>query len=119
MKNHVNSMIKDVVLINIICGILVTSIVYCLVEFQALFFFIGVVSSILTFMINAFTAQKALCGNKNNSFIYIIGLVVRILIVLLSVVFIIRIYKKSIIFYIFGYTFQFVGLLFYSRKIYS
>lgn len=119
MKNCVNSMIKEVVLTNSICGILVTSIVYYLVGFQALFFFIGLISSILTFMINAFTAQKSLCGNKCNGFIYLVGLAVRILIIAISAVYIIKINEKSIIFYIVGYTFQFIGLLFYSRKIFT
>lgn len=127
LKNSVNSMVKSVVLSNLIIGIIITLLVFYLFGRYYYSYALGLSVSLVTFFINVLVTKKLLINknNKNNlknnkktDIVYIIsGFIMRVVIVCAVAIVLIKQNRYNIIPYISGYSSQFIGLFLGSRKV--
>ena len=118
-RNKVNSdfknMFKKIALYDCLIALVFTAVIYFITKSYALFFLLGLIIALTSFYVNGITVEYSL-GNKNvkNRSIIIVVFFLRILLVSVVGFIIGRHNMFNIIAYIFGYSSQFISLVYYG-----
>jgi len=118
-RKKVNSdfkkMFKKIALYDFFISLIFTTVIYFTVKSYALFFILGVIIALVNLYVNGITAEYSLSGkNSKKTGIIVLGSVIRVIFVGLIGFMIGRHNVFNIIAYIFGYSSQFISLVFYG-----
>ena len=118
-KEKVNSdfknMFKKIALYDFFISLIFTAVIYFIAKSYALFFLLGLIIALMNFYVNGITVEYSL-NNKNtkNTGIIVVGFFIRVLLVSVIGFIIGRHNMFNIIAYIFGYSSQFISLVYYG-----
>ncbi len=115
MNNDFKKMFKKIVLYDFFISLIFTAVIYFTAKSYALFFLLGLIIALTNFYVNGITVEHSL-NNKNtkNSGIIVIGSFIRVFLVSIIGFIIGRHNIYNIIAYIFGYSAQFISLVYYG-----
>jgi len=110
-------MFKKIALYDFFISLVFITVIYFTAKAYALFFLLGVIIALINFYVNGITVAYSL-DNKNtkNSWIIVIGSLIRVLLVSVIGFAIGRHNMFNIIAYIFGYSSQFISLVYYGMN---
>jgi ATP synthase protein I len=115
VNSDFKNMFKKIVLYDFCISLIFTAVIYFTAKSYALFFLLGLIIALTNFYVNGVTVQYSL-DNKNmkNRGIVVVGSFIRVFLV--SVIgFIIGKHNMfNIIAYVFGYSSQFISLVYYG-----
>ncbi|MBZ9685063.1 ATP synthase subunit I [Clostridium estertheticum] len=114
MDSDFKNMFKKIVMYDFFISLIFTAVIYFTAKSYALFFLLGLIIALMNFYVNGITVEYSLNKNTKNTWIIIAGFFIRVFFV--SIIgFIIGIHNMfNIIAYIFGYSSQFISLLYYG-----
>ncbi len=117
MNSDFKNMFKKIALYDFIISLVFITVIYFAAKAYALFFLLGVIIALINFYVNGITVAYSL-DNKNtkNSWIIVIGSLIRVLLVSVIGFAIGRHNMFNIIAYIFGYSSQFISLVYYGMN---
>ena len=117
MNSDFKKMFKKIALYDFFVSFVFTILIFFIGKLYALFFLIGLIIALFNFYINGITVAYSL-DNKNikNSWIIVAGSLIRVLLVSVIGFVIGRHNMFNIIAYIFGYSSQFISLVYYGIK---
>lgn len=115
MNSDFKKMFKKIALYDFFVSFIFTILIFFIAKLYALFFLIGLIIALFNFYINGITVAYSL-DNKNikNSWIIVAGSLIRVLLVSVIGFVIGRHNMFNIIAYIFGYSSQFISLVYYG-----
>ncbi|WP_291634265.1 ATP synthase subunit I [Clostridium sp.] len=115
MNNDFKIMFKKIVIYDFFISVIFTAMIYFIAKSYALFFLLGLIIALISFYINGITAEYSL-NNKNgkSTMIMMVGLFIRIFLVSIIGFIVGRNNIFIIIAYIFGYSSQFISLVYYG-----
>lgn len=115
MNSDFKKMFKKIALYDFFVSFIFTILIFFIAKLYALFFLIGLIIALFNFYINGITIAYSL-DNKNikNSWIIVAGSLIRVLLVSVIGFVIGRHNMFNIIAYIFGYSSQFISLVYYG-----
>lgn len=115
MNSDFKTMFKKIALYNFIISLIFTTAIYYTVKSYALFFILGVIIALINLYVNGITVEYSLNGkNVQNTGIIVVGSFIRVVLVSAIGFMIGRHNMFNIIAYIFGYSSQFISLVFYG-----
>jgi ATP synthase protein I len=115
VKSDFKTMFKKIALYDFIISLIFTTVIYFTVKPYALFFILGVIIALINLYVNGITVEYSLNGkNVKNTSIIVIGSFIRVILVSVIGFMIGRHNMFNIIAYIFGYSSQFISLVFYG-----
>jgi len=115
VNSDFKSMFKKIVLYDFFISLIFTAVIYFTAKSYALFFLLGLIIALTNFYVNGVILEYSLDNKKTKSkWLMVVGFLIRV--VLVSVIgFIIgRNNMFNIIAYIFGYSSQFISLVYYG-----
>lgn len=115
MNTDFKNMFKRIVLYDCFIALIFTAMIYFIAKSYALFFLLGLIIALTNFYVNGITTEYSL-DNKNikTRGIMVVGFFIRVLLVS-GIGFIIGRHNIfNIIAYIFGYSSQFISLVYYG-----
>ena len=117
MNSDFKNMFKKIVLYDFNISLIFTAVIYFTAKSYALFFLLGLIIALTNFYVNGITVEYSL-DNKNteNKGVMVLGFFIRVFLVSVIGFFIGRHNMFNIIAYIFGYTSQFISLVYYGIK---
>jgi len=117
VNSDFKNMFKKIALYDFIISLVFITVIYFAAKAYALFFLLGVIIALINFYVNGITVAYSL-DNKNtkNSWIIVIGSLIRVLLVSVIGFAIGRHNMFNIIAYIFGYSSQFISLVYYGMN---
>ncbi|MCB2293176.1 ATP synthase subunit I [Clostridium algoriphilum] len=117
MNSDFKNMFKKIALYDFFVSLVFITIMYFTAKSYVLFFSLGVIIALLNFYVNGITVEYSL-NNKNtkNSWIIVVGSFIRVFLVSVIGFTIGRHNMFNIIAYIFGYSAQFISLLYYGMN---
>ena len=115
MNSDFKSMFKKIALYDCFIALIFTAMIYFIAKSYALFFLLGLIIALTNFYVNGITTEYSL-DNKNvkNRGIMVVGFFMRVLLVSVIGFIIGRHNMFNIIAYIFGYSSQFISLVYYG-----
>jgi ATP synthase protein I len=115
VNNDFKDMFKKIVLYDFFISLIFTVVIYFTVKSYALFFLLGLIIALMNFYVNGITVEYSL-DNKNtkNKGIMVVGFFIRVFLVSVIGFIIGRHNMFNIIAYIFGYSSQFISLVYYG-----
>ncbi|MBU3111534.1 ATP synthase subunit I [Clostridium lacusfryxellense] len=115
MNSDFKIMFKKIALYDFIISLIFATVMYFTVRSYTLFFILGVIISLINLYVNGITVEYSLNGkNEKNTGIIVIGSFIRVILVSVIGFMIGRHNMFNIIAYIFGYSSQFISLVFYG-----
>lgn len=115
MNSDFKTMFKKIALYDFIISLIFTTAIYYTVKSYALFFILGVIIALINLYVNGITVEYSLNGkNVQNTGIIVVGSFIRVVLVSAIGFMIGRHNMFNIIAYIFGYSSQFISLVFYG-----
>jgi len=113
--NDFKSMFKKIVLYDFFISLIFTAVIYFTAKSYALFFLLGLIIALMNFYLNGIIVEYSL-DNRNNkkTWIMVVGFFIRVFVVSVVGFLIGRHNMFNIIAYIFGYSSQFISLLYYG-----
>jgi len=115
VNSDFKKMFKKIALYDFFISLIFTTVIYFTVKSYALFFILGVIIALVNLYVNGITAEYSLSGkNSKKTGIIVLGSVIRVIFVGLIGFMIGRHNVFNIIAYIFGYSSQFISLVFYG-----
>lgn len=112
MNNDFKNMFKKIALYNCFIALIFTAVIYFVAKSYALFFLLGITIALINFYVNGTIVEYCL-GNKNRGMM-VIGFFIRVLLVSVIGFIIGKNNMFNIIAYIFGYSSQFISLVYYG-----
>jgi ATP synthase protein I len=115
VNSDFKNMFKKIVLYDFFISLIFTAVIYFTAKSYALFFLLGLIIALTNFYVNGITLEYSL-DNKNtkNKGIIVIGFFIRVFLVSVIGFIIGRHNMFNIIAYIFGYSSQFISLVYYG-----
>jgi len=118
-KEKVNSdfkgMFKKIAMYDFFISLVFVTAIYFTAKSYALFFLLGVIIALMNFYVNGITVEYSLRGkNTKNTWMIVVGSFVRVFLVSIIGFAIGRHNMFNIIAYIFGYSSQFISLMYYG-----
>ena len=115
MNSDFKNMFKKIVLYDFFISLIFTAVIYFTAKSYALFFLLGLIIALTNFYVNGITLEYSL-DNKNtkNRAIIVVGFFIRVFLVSVIGFIIGRHNMFNIIAYIFGYSSQFISLVYYG-----
>ena len=115
MNSDFKKMFKKIALYDFFVSFVFTILIFFIAKLYALFFLTGLIIALFNFYINGITVAYSL-NNKNikNSWIIVVGSLIRVLLVSIIGFVIGRHNMFNIIAYILGYSSQFISLVYYG-----
>ncbi len=115
MNSDFKNMFKKIALYDFFISLIFTAVIYFTAKSYALFFLLGLIIALMNFYVNGITVEYSL-NNKNtkNTGIIVVGFFIRVLLVSVIGFIIGRHNMFNIIAYIFGYSSQFISLVYYG-----
>ena len=115
MNSDFKNMFKKIVLYDFFISLIFTAVIYFTAKSYALFFLLGLIIALMNFYVNGITVEYSL-NNKNtkNRGIMVVGFFIRVFLVSVIGFIIGRHNMFNIIAYIFGYSSQFISLVYYG-----
>ena len=115
MNSDFKIMFKKIALYDFIISLIFATVMYFTVRSYTLFFILGVIIALINLYVNGITVEYSLNGkNVKNTGIIVIGSFIRVILVSVIGFMIGRHNMFNIIAYIFGYSSQFISLVFYG-----
>jgi ATP synthase protein I len=117
VNSDFKNMFKKIVLYDFFISLIFTAVIYFTAKSYALFFLLGLIIALMNFYVNGITVEYSL-GNKSNGNkgIMVVGFFIRVLLVSVIGFIIGRHNMFNIIAYIFGYSSQFISLVYYGTN---
>ena len=115
MNSDFKIMFKKIVLYDCFISLIFTAVIYFIAKSYALFFLLGLIIALTNFYVNGITVEYSL-NNKNtkNKGFIVAGFFIRVFLVSVIGFIIGRHNMFNIIAYIFGYSSQFISLVYYG-----
>ena len=115
MDSDFKNMFKKILTYDFIISLIFTAVIYFTAKSYALFFLLGLIIALMNFYANGITVEYTL-NNKNtkNTGVIIVGFFIRVSFVSIVGFLIGRHNLFNIIAYIFGYSSQFISLIYYG-----
>ena len=108
-------MFKKIALYDFFISLIFTAVIYFTAKSYALFFLLGLIIALINFYVNGITVEYSLNSkNTKNTGIIVVGSFIRVLLVSVIGFMIGRHNMFNIIAYIFGYSSQFISLVYYG-----
>lgn len=115
MNSDFKNMLKKIILYDFFISLIFTAVIYFTAKSYALFFLLGLIIALTNFYINGITIEYSLDNeNTKNKGIIVIGFFIRVFMVSVIGFIIGRHNMFNIIAYIFGYSSQFISLVYYG-----
>lgn len=115
MNSDFKTMFKKIALYDFFISLIFTTVIYFTVKSYTLFFILGVIIALINLYVNGITVEYSLNGkNVKNTGIIVVGSFIRVILVSVIGFMIGRHNMFNIIAYIFGYSSQFISLVFYG-----
>ena len=117
MNSDFKNMFRKIAVYDFFISLIFTTVIYFIAKAYALFFLLGLIIALVNFYVNGITVEYSL-NNKNNksTVIMVLGSFLRVFLVSVIGFIIGRHDFFIIIAYIFGYSSQFISLLYYGIK---
>ena len=116
MNSDFKKMFKKIALYDFFISLVFTTVIYFTAKPYALFFLLGLIIALMNFYVNGITVEYSLDNKnmKNKGIIIVVGSFIRVLLVSVIGFAIGRHNMFNIIAYIFGYSAQFISLVYYG-----
>ena len=115
MNSDFRSMFKKIAIYDFFISIIFITIIYFTVKSYALFFLLGIIIALMNLYVNGITVEYSLDSkNLKGKGIIVIGSLIRVLLVSVIGFAIGRHNMFNIIAYIFGYSAQFISIVYYG-----
>ncbi|MCB2297729.1 ATP synthase subunit I [Clostridium tagluense] len=114
MDSDFKIMFKKIVMYDFFISLIFTAVIYFIAKSYALFFLLGLVIALMNFYVNGITVEYALNKDTKNTWIIVVGFSIRVFFVSIIGFIIGRHNMFNIIAYMFGYSSQFISLLYYG-----
>ena len=117
MNSDFKNMFRKIAIYDFFIFLVFTPVIYFIVKPYALFFIFGLIIALMNFYVNGITVEYSLNSkNVKNKGIIVIGSFIRVLVVS-GIGFVIGRHNMfNIIAYIFGYSSQFISLVYYGTN---
>lgn len=117
MNSDFKNMFRKIAIYDFFIFLVFTPVIYFIVKPYALFFILGLIIALMNFYVNGITVEYSLNSkNVKNKGIIVIGSFIRVLVVS-GIGFVIGRHNMfNIIAYIFGYSSQFISLVYYGTN---
>lgn len=116
MNSDFKSMFRKIAIYDFFISLIFITIIYFTARSYALFFLLGIIIALVNFYVNGITVEYSLDSKnvKNKGILVVIGSFVRVLLVSVIGFAIGRHNMFNIVAYIFGYSSQFISLVYYG-----
>ncbi len=114
MGSDFKIMFKKILMYDFIVSLVFTAVIYFTAKSYALFFLLGLIIALMNFYVNGITVEYSFNKNTKNTGIMVFGFFIRVFFVSIIGFIIGRHNMFNIIAYIFGYSSQFISLIYYG-----
>ncbi|MCJ7689414.1 MAG: ATP synthase subunit I [Clostridiaceae bacterium] len=114
MNSDFKSMFRKIVLYDFFISLVFTVVIYFLAKPYAIFFLLGLIIALMNFYVNGIIAEYSIDTKNKNPALIMVGFLIRIALVSVVGFIIGRNNMFIIIAYIFGYSSQFISLVYYG-----
>jgi len=114
VKSDFKNMFKKILTYDFIISLIFTAVIYFTAKSYALFFLLGLIIALMNFYINGIIIEYSLSRNTKNTGMIVLGFFIRVFLVSIIGIIIGRHNMFNIIAYIFGYSSQFISLIYYG-----
>lgn len=114
MDSDFKIMFKKILTYDFFISLIFTAVIYFTAKSYALFFLLGLIIALMNFYINGIIIEYSLSRNTKNTGMIVLGFFIRVFFVSIIGFIIGRHNMFNIIAYIFGYSSQFISLIYYG-----